>query len=78
MLNLLLDEDQYESAIEELAKFAESQGIEMDYTSESILQVAATVMLAAQPDARTFVMLSKLIYNLGYRDNHVFSKLKIH
>lgn len=75
MLDLLLDEEDYVAAILELKKFADENEIEMDGSSKRIVEVATTLMLSVQLDDDTFVILAKLIYNVGYRDNHFKSSV---
>ena len=75
MLDLLLDEEDYIAALLELDRFAEANGIEMDGSSQKIVEVATTLLLSMELEDNTFVMLVKLIYNVGYRDNHFKSPI---
>ena len=70
MLDLLLDEEEFLAALDELERFAEASQIEMDGSSKAIVEIATTIMLSMDVEDNTFVMLAKLIYNVGYRDNH--------
>lgn len=75
MLDLLLDEEDYVAAILELKDFADKNGIDLDGSSKQIVEVATTLMLSIELEDDTFVMLAKLIYNVGYRDNHFKSSI---
>jgi hypothetical protein len=77
MLELLIDEEDYLINIKQLKDFAESQGIPFDGSSRKVVEVALTMMIATELDADAVVMLGKLIYNVGYRDNN-FKTLNIH
>ena len=75
MLELLLNEEDFCAALDELESFANANNIEMDRSSKCIVEIATTLMLSVELEDNTFVMLAKLIYNVGYRDNHFKSPI---
>lgn len=76
MINLLLDEEDFRYAIEDILEFAKKHDIAYDGTSGKLIEITLTLMMAMEEDAEAFVMLGKVIYNIGYRDN-LFRKREI-
>ena len=78
MLDLLLDEDEYQYILEEVRKFAEKENIEFSSsTSVQMLTVITTMIVVENLDTKTIATLQKLVYNIGYRDN-IFSPRYLH
>lgn len=74
-IDLLLDEEDYLAAVAELEAFAENNGIQFDGTSYELVRLITQLMLKMELDKNTFVMMTKLVYNIGYRDNHFKSAI---
>jgi methionine salvage enolase-phosphatase E1 len=75
MMELLLDEEDYINIITQLQEAAAEQGLEIDDSSKKIVEIATTFMLTKGIPDKTFVNLARLIYNVGYRDNHFKSPI---
>lgn len=69
-INLLLDEEDYLAALDELEEFARQHEIPCAGTSQDFVRVATVLIMAFDLPKEPLVMLTKLIYNIGYRDNY--------
>lgn len=78
MTDLLLDEEDFRSAIEDILAFAEKHGLEYDGSSSRLIEITLTLMMAMEDDPEAFVLLGKLIYNIGYRDNFFKRQVVVH
>lgn len=78
MTSLLLDEDEFRDAIEDILAFAKKHEIPYNGTSESLIKATLTLMMAMEDDPEAFVLLGKLIYNIGYRDNFFKKQVVLH
>jgi 5-bromo-4-chloroindolyl phosphate hydrolysis protein len=75
--DLLLNEEDYQKLIEQLRQFAKDNGVQMLNGSNGIIQVATTMLMVIEESPEAFMELTRLIYNVGYRDNK-FTQLPIH
>lgn len=76
-VDLLLDEEDYQSLVQQVEEFAEDYGVEMLHGSNGLIQVATTMLLAMERNAEAVMELTRFIYNVGYRDNK-FRNLPVH
>jgi hypothetical protein len=74
-IDLLLNEEDYVGSLEELKQFAEKNGYKIEGTSYDLVRVVTAVMMSQELPDHVFVMMAKLIYNIGYRDNHFKSAI---
>lgn len=78
MEDLLLDESEFQYAIEELKQFAKRESIDIDLSNSlGLVTTITAILVAVELDAKSIAMLSKLVYNIGYRDN-LFKSRYIH
>lgn len=76
-IDLLLDEEDYITALSFIEDYAQQFDLKYDGSSYSVMQIATTMLMATEMEPKLFVLLVKLIYNVGYRDNS-FKSPNIH
>lgn len=80
MINeLILTDEEYYECLQYIETFAENHKLEYNPSvSKDVIRIALVMMLADECMPEVQVLLAKVIYNMGYRDNYALPSSMVH